>query len=77
MIESEHEGKRFLASLNASLTIDEMKEVAKKAGVTSFKAIYPFSFSEKNMKKYNKKIAESKVKENEFNRLSAVYLIKK
>lgn len=76
-IASIHERERFLHSLNASLTADEMKEVALNAGASNFDVFYPFTFSKTNLKRHSKQIQEDKVKEFELNRLFAIYVIKK
>ena len=77
LIESNYEAKRFLASLNASFTTKEMNKIVSKANVSKLYTFYPFKFSKNNLKIHKEIINNSKVKENEFNRLFSVYIIKK
>jgi len=73
----EHEGRRFLQSLNASLTVREMKEAASHSGASDFQSFYPFKFSDKNIDGHKDLIEKDMVKEHELNKLFAIYLIKK
>lgn len=75
--EIEHEKKRFLASLNASLNLKEMKALIKKMGIKDFEYFYPLHFSNNNLKYHKEWIREDKTKEHTFHTLSRIYLIKK
>ena len=74
---NEHEKRRFLQSLNASLTIKEMKKIFGKLGIKKFQYIYPLKFSKKNFKYHKSLIEKDKTKEYNFKALSRIYLIKK
>ena len=75
--EAEHEKKRFLASINASLTLAEMRELLRKIGITKFQYFYPLHFSKRNLKNHRSWIKKDKTKEHTFHTLSRIYLIKK
>lgn len=75
LIQDNHEGKRFLQSLNASFTIEEMKDIIKKSTASKFDSIYPFRFSNVNLTYHSELIRKNKVKEHLLDRLFAVYLI--
>ena len=72
----EHEKKRFLASVNASLTLIEMRKLLKKSGITRFQ-YFPLHFSKKNLDSHKSWIRKDKTKEHTFYTLFRIYLIKK
>lgn len=74
-IENPHEKKRFLQSINASFTLDEMKDIISKAGGRDFEIVYPLVFSSKNLSYHADKMDE--VKEHTFDRLSRICLVRK
>ena len=75
--EVEHEKKRFLASLNASLTLTEMRKLLKKLGITRFQYFYPLHFSTRNLDNHKSWIKKDETKEHTFHTLSRIYMIKK
>lgn len=74
-MQDNHEGRRFLQSLNASFTIEEMKDIIKKSSASKFDSIYPLKFSNENLRYHSELIREDKVKEHLLDRLFTVHLI--
>ena len=77
LIDNEHERKRFLQSLIASWKIGEFSDVAKKAGITNLEILSPVKFSEENLEYHSEQISQMKVRDHEFDRLFAIYVIRK
>jgi len=75
--QDEHEKKRFLRSLNASLTLKEMVNITEKLGVLEWNFFYPIHFSETNLRHHQEWIKKDKTQEHKFFRLSRIYVIRK
>lgn len=73
----DHEGMRFLRSLNASHTPEEFIGAAEKAGAYNVQVVYPFHYSEENMTKHEKEVVADAIKEFRFDSLFVVYILKK
>ncbi len=77
IIVNDHEAMRFLRSLNASLTPEEFIASAKVAGVEQVEAVYPFHYSDTNLKSHEQEVAIDPTKEFEMDTLFAVYVLRK
>jgi SAM-dependent methyltransferase len=74
---NDHEKKRFLQSLNASWTLEEMTRVLETLGMKDWQYFSPRDFSEKNLACHRKWIEIDRTQEHTFSRLSRIYLVKK
>ncbi len=75
-IQNPHEQERFLRSINATFTDEEMTTILKEAEANRFDVIYPLRFSERNLYHHAKEMENDKTKEHLFDKLSRVYIIK-
>ena len=74
-MQNPHEQERFLKSINATFTDEEMTTIFKEAEANKFNAIYPLRFSERNLSHHAKEIENDETKEHLLDKLSRIYLI--
>lgn len=75
-MQNPHEQERFLRSINATFTCEEMITILREAGINDFDVIYPLKFSERNLSYHAKEIEHDETKEHLFDKLSRVHIIK-
>ena len=76
-IADRHEKKRFLQSMNASFTEEEMSALLANANATQHLIIYPLEFSNQNKNFHNEQIQEDYLREYRFDRLERICILQK